>query len=62
LNPRQHQSGTSIDRVTRISKIGNAAQPGRREDTRPGEHQDQASDHAQGRRKPIEVTIVRDAS
>lgn len=24
LNPRQHQSGTSIDRVTRISKIGNA--------------------------------------
>lgn len=24
LNPRRHQSGTSIDRVTRISKIGNA--------------------------------------
>jgi hypothetical protein len=24
LKPRQHQSGTSIDRVTRISKIGNA--------------------------------------
>ena len=24
LNPRQHQSGTSIDRATRISKIGNA--------------------------------------
>jgi len=24
LNPRQHQSGTSIDRLTRISKIGNA--------------------------------------
>ena len=24
LNPRQHQSGTSIDRMTRISKIGNA--------------------------------------
>ena len=24
LNPRQHQSGTSVDRVTRISKIGNA--------------------------------------
>jgi transposase len=24
LNPRQHRSGTSIDRVTRISKIGNA--------------------------------------
>ena len=24
LNPRQHQSGTSIDQVTRISKIGNA--------------------------------------
>jgi transposase len=24
LNPRQHQSGTSIDRVTGISKIGNA--------------------------------------
>jgi transposase len=24
LNPRQHQSGISIDRVTRISKIGNA--------------------------------------
>jgi transposase len=24
LNPRLHQSGTSIDRVTRISKIGNA--------------------------------------
>ena len=24
LNPRQHQSGTSIDRVTRISKIGTA--------------------------------------
>ena len=23
-NPRQHQSGTSIDRATRISKIGNA--------------------------------------
>jgi transposase len=25
LNPRQHQSGTSVDRLTRISKIGNAA-------------------------------------
>ena len=25
LNPRQHQSGTSVDRITRISKIGNAA-------------------------------------
>jgi transposase len=25
LNPRQHQSGTSVDRVTRISKIGNSA-------------------------------------
>ena len=24
LNPRRHQSGTSIDRLTRISKIGNA--------------------------------------
>jgi transposase len=24
LNPRQHQSGTSVDRATRISKIGNA--------------------------------------
>ena len=24
LNPRRHQSGTSIDRATRISKIGNA--------------------------------------
>ena len=24
LNPQRHQSGTSIDRVTRISKIGNA--------------------------------------
>ncbi len=24
LNPRRHQSGTSVDRVTRISKIGNA--------------------------------------
>ena len=24
LNPRLHQSGTSIDRMTRISKIGNA--------------------------------------
>jgi transposase len=24
LNPRWHQSGTSIDRVTRISKIGNS--------------------------------------
>jgi transposase len=24
LNPRRHQSGTSIDRVTRISKIGNS--------------------------------------
>ena len=24
LNPRRHQSGTSIDRGTRISKIGNA--------------------------------------
>ena len=23
LNPRQHQSGTSVDRATRISKIGN---------------------------------------
>jgi len=25
LNPSQHRSGTSIDRPTRISKIGNAA-------------------------------------
>jgi transposase len=24
LNPRRHRSGTSIDRLTRISKIGNA--------------------------------------